>query len=106
MSVALLITDARNEAAKRLIPVATQEIFRSRWLPGAAQLGLEWVELMETGLDVTPENRDELLAELGQLRAWMVGALGDGSYELERLDRLVEVLKAVEFADGISVFLG
>lgn len=106
MSVALLLTDVQIEGGKSLLPVATQESFRDRWLPGAAKLGLDWVALMETGFDVTSENRDELVAQLAKLRNWMVGELGAGSYEIERLDGLVAALRTVEFRQGVTVFLG
>jgi hypothetical protein len=106
MSVALLLTSTRDERSRRMVPVATQATFRARWLPGATQLGLEWVPLMETGFDVTRDNRDELVAELARLRTWMLGALGGGAYELERLDRLVDELRNVQFDEGLDVFLG
>ena len=82
MSVSLLIKDTKD-AEQRLAPVATQAIFKSKWIAGAQALDLEWVDLMETGFDVTSENRKEVLDELCRLREWMERR-GD-THELERL---------------------
>jgi hypothetical protein len=106
MSVALIVTGSPVEGGKQLVPVATQEIFRRCWLPGARKLGLDWVEQMETGFDVTAANRDALVAQLAKLRAWMIGELGAEAYEIERLDRLDEALRALHFSPGLSAFLG
>jgi hypothetical protein len=105
MSVALTITDESAEASSRQIPVATQKLFNARWLPGARQLGLGWVELMETGFDVTSENRDALVDELQRLRRWMV-TQPSHAYDVERLDRLVAELRQLRFAPNIRAFIG
>lgn len=106
MSVALLVTQADDDARRRLVPIVTEELFRARWLRGATALGLEWIERMETGFDVTVDNRDDVVDELARLRAWMVGELGAGSYDVERLNRLVEELRALRFGPGGRAFLG
>ena len=103
MSVALLIRD-NKDAEQRLVPVATQHTFIARWLPGAAELGLEWVKLMETGFDVTTENHSAVVDELGRLREWMAGR--DEAHEIERLERLVAELRSLRLDDGASAFLG
>jgi hypothetical protein len=89
---------------QRPVPVATQAIFRSKWLPGAQELGLEWVDLMETGFDVTSDNRKDVLEELCRLREWMERR-GD-THELERLDRLVAEVGAIRFEAGATAFIG
>ena len=103
MSVALLVKDTAN-AEQRLVPVATEAVFKSKWILGAQELGLEWIDLMETGLDVTSENCNDVLEELRRLREWM--ELRGEIYELERLDRLVAELGAIRFEDGATVFVG
>lgn len=103
MSVSLLIKDSKD-AKQRLVPVAVQAVFDSTWVSGARELGLEWIELMSTGIDVTSENRSEVLKELGRLGEWM-SQRGD-SHERERLDRLVEELHAIQFESGATAFVG
>lgn len=103
MSVSLLIKDAKD-AEQRLVPIAAEAIFRSRWLPGVHELGLEWVELMATGFDVTSENHREILEELLRLREWM--AQGGDTLELERLDRLATEMRNIRFEVGATAFIG
>ncbi|MDB4965520.1 MAG: hypothetical protein JWN44_1209 [Myxococcales bacterium] len=106
MSVALLITKEDDEAHRRLIPVATQQVFRTRWLRGARSLDLPLVASMETGCRVDVDNRNQLIDELSALRNWMQQEFGAASYDIERLDRLVDELRLVEFAPGLEVFVG
>ena len=100
MSVVLLIKDAEN-AQQRLVPIATQHVFIAKWLPGALALGLDWVDLMETGYSVTDENRVDVVRELEMLRNWMKDEL-----EIKRLDRLVVELRDLQFEKGATAFLG
>lgn len=86
------------------MPVAPQQVFIASWLPAASALGLPWVELMETGFDVTPDNRAEVIDQLTRLRRWMT-ARGE-LHEIERLDRLVAELHALRFERGATAFLG
>src|SRR5207244_3712414 len=69
MSVALLIRTT-SETRRQLVPIAPQSILRGTWLPGAQELALEWVAMMETGFDVTSDNREAVVAELERLREW------------------------------------
>lgn len=74
--------------------------------PGARALGIEWVELMETGFSLEEEVRDMLVEQLIRLREWMLREYGPGSYDIERLDGLVGELKAVQFGGDLEVFVG
>lgn len=103
MSVALLVQDDK-EAKQRLVPVATQHVFKAKWLPGAHDLRLEWVDLMETGFDITKDNQRAVVEELGRLREWLNSR--SESYEVERLDRLVAELRVLRFDSGATAFLG
>lgn len=103
MSVVLLIKDS-SDGLDRSIPVATQAHFVDQWVRGAAALGLEWIPLAETGFDVTRENREDLIDELGRLRDWF--AARDDSFSIERLDRLVEEVRKLSFEDGATGFFG
>src|SRR4051794_22943503 len=103
MSVSLLIKDTKDKE-RRTVPVATQAIFKSKWIPGAQELHLEWVELMETGFDLTSENLVDVLDELSRLREWMERR--GAAYELERLDRLIAEVGAIRFEAGATAFVG
>jgi len=102
MSVALVITHAGN---KRLVPIAPEEIFRTRWLRGATSLGLGLIEQMQTGFDVTSSNCHGLVGELSKLRSWM-SSEPDCNYDIERLDVLIAELQSTKFEDKTSAFIG
>lgn len=103
MTVALLVKD-HADAAQRLVPVAVEAFFRSEWLVGARELGLAWVELMESGVDITADNVDDVVAELRRLQAWMSGR---GSlYAQERMTQLLVELEQLSFATGATAWIG
>jgi len=105
MSVALLIRDAGDQD-QRILPVATEATFQSKWLPGIMELGLDWGQLMQAGFEITAENCSLVIEELTSLRGWMTSNLGDDAYEISRLDSLLEELGALSFAAGATAFLG
>ena len=86
------------------MPVAPQEVFEAKWSPGAIELGLEWVDLIETGFDVTEENQRAVIDELGRLREWLNAR--SEAHEIERLDRLVAELRVLRLHGGATAFLG
>jgi hypothetical protein len=61
---------------------------------------------METGFDITSENRDAVVEELAKLRAWMVTRLGPSAFEIGRLDGLVNELTELRFDVEATAFLG
>jgi hypothetical protein len=48
--------------------VATEDVFAAYWLPAAAELGLVWMPLFQTGTTVAVEDFAEVLGEFEQLR--------------------------------------
>jgi hypothetical protein len=100
MSVAVLITYREGVASPvpEYLPVATEGVFATYWLPAAAVLGCEWMPLFQTGAPVPLEDFPDVLDEPRRLRdhfaaqgdrlsatgvrersAWLVG-------ELEKID--------------------
>ena len=106
MSVALLIAYADDAYSSRFVPVATRDVFRNRWLRGAKALKLPLVKAMDPGFAVDAAHRDALVAELGQLHAWMAEHYGADDPDVARVDTLAEELRVLRFERGISVFLG
>jgi hypothetical protein len=102
MSVALLIKGANRETS--LVPVATEDTYRTVWQAGAHALGLEWVKAMQFGVEVTRDDLADVLDELRMLRAWFEAS----SYPslCERLDFVVKGLKAVRFDAGETASIG
>jgi hypothetical protein len=100
MSVAVLITyhDDVTSPGPEHLPVATEGVFATYWLPAARALGCVWMPLFQSGAPVPLEDVPAVLDELRRLRdhfaaqgdrlsatgvpersAWLVG-------ELEKID--------------------
>lgn len=105
MSVGLLITSKSNPSHRELIPVAAQQIFTSRWLPGCSALKLEWVPLFETGIVVDSSNANAILEELHLLREWMAQRIGY-EYESERISRLIDGVEQARTKPDLDIFIG
>ncbi len=102
MSVALLVRD-HKDAEQRLVPVATQRTFVELWLPGASALSLEWVELMETGIDVTRAFQEKTRLEAENLKMESFGIDILHSVGQTYVQKATSFLKSQKFL-GISGF--
>jgi hypothetical protein len=105
MSVVLLVTSKSNRDRRELTPVAPQEIFVSRWLPGCVALKLAWVPLFETGINVDSANAGVILEELDLLRRWMAQQTGY-DYESERISCLIAGLEDARSNPDLESFIG
>ena len=109
MSVALSIQPrGTSGAAPRIVPVATQEVFKRYWLPGSESLGLKWVPLFETGIPLAKEEVPDVLRELRALDDWTrLHAPETAAVIGARLERLIAELSAlVESLEQVEVFIG
>lgn len=102
MSVAMIITDRNRE--QRMIPVATERTYEDVWQTGARELGLDWVELMQTGIEITSENRTEIVRQLKRLGVWFDEHCH--TYENVRLRTLVGEIERLQFDDVIRAWVG
>jgi len=102
MSVALLIKHRDRDTV--LVPIATEATYRSVWQAGATALELDWVEAMQSGIKIRQDDLPEILFELRMLRAWFEAS--SYSSQSERLDRVVDALKAVSFGAGETASIG
>jgi hypothetical protein len=109
MSVALSIQPRDTSAsAARLVPVATEDVFKRHWLPGSEALGQKWVPLFETGIPVDAEDIPEVLAELRALQTWTrEHAPASAAVIRERLERLIlELTSLQENLEQAELFIG
>lgn len=73
MSIAAFIMkpeELKNEGGM-YVPVSTEEFFYNVWVPIIEKLELKWLAHMSFGLDITNENLQEVLKELGVLSTWV-----------------------------------
>src|SRR5438067_918260 len=110
MSVGLLLEHPNTQQQSRLVPIATEQIFQSYWLPASKILGLQWIRLFQSGLTIEPENRLAILVELELLKQFMISKpqplLPNGivTHIVERINLLVAELKILE--PGVEAYIG
>jgi len=108
MSVALIyrLRGATPEQAET-VPVATAEVFRDHWLPGARALGLVWLPLFETGVKVGVDDLPAVVEELRALERWLAGnAPGSAALVGPRIARLIDVLADLPPLQDGHAFIG
>ena len=109
MSVALSIQPLGTPgAAPRIVPVATQDVFKRYWLPGSEALGLQWVPLFETGIPLAQDDVPDVLRELRALDDWTRVHAPDAAAVIgARLERLIaELSGVVGSSEQVKVFIG
>jgi len=89
------------------VPVATEEVFRAHWLPGARALGLVWLPMFETGVKLGTGDIPAVLEELRALERWLSANAPDSAALVKpRIARLIEVLESLPpLLDG-HAFIG
>jgi hypothetical protein len=104
MSVALLITPTSDATRRKLVPVATQDVFRVAWLAGAVALGLRWVPLFESGTTVDQKDLSNVIQELHSLLTWAEGA---NELIVERVRTLIRELEGLrDSTENVDIFIG
>ena len=108
MSVSAFIPDPVNKEELGFnVPVASEAFFKSYWEPAAEELGLQWVPIFSTGIDVSLEDLPDVLDELNRLKQW---ASRRGGVEMEqmlsRLDLLITQLPQAYRREGAVVYIG
>jgi len=109
MSVALSIQPRGTAgAAPRIVPVATQDVFKRYWLPASEALGLQWVPLFETGIPLAKEDVPDVLQELRALDGWIRQSAPETAAVIgARLERLItELTGLAENLEQVEVFIG
>lgn len=109
MSVALSIQPRGGSGvAARVVPVATQDVFKRYWLPACERLGLTCVPLFETGIPVGEDDVQELLRELRVLDGWIRGNAPETVAVMgARLEGLIAELGGLlENLEQVELFIG
>jgi hypothetical protein len=109
MSISAFIPEPVNDFERQFnVPVAAEAFFSECWEPAAEALGLQWVPIFSTGIDVMKEDLPAVLDELARLKQWALSQAGG-----ERMEKLVsriellqtELPKALQ-RDGVVVYIG
>lgn len=105
MSVALLIP-AAEDLPSRLIPIATETVYASEWLPIASRLGLTWLHRFQVGASVNHNDLDVVVGEFAFVGEQFVA---EGRPELaERALAVVEALRGVASSRNpiLGIYIG
>jgi hypothetical protein len=105
MSVAILIGFKAPDRQEHYIPVATQGVYSTEWVPLAEKLGLRWLPLFRTGIPVDVEDLPAVLEEIRRLRTALEGD-PKKAWLQERIDSILEALDEVDPGDIARIFIG
>jgi len=112
MSISLIVLEPKSKEYSLVnIPLATDEIFKRIWLPGAEQLSAVWLPLFQSGIDITAHDFKDVSQELIFLREWVVQqtlVADERNLVLSRIDSLLNELVRLdtETKGNITVFVG
>jgi hypothetical protein len=112
MSVAVLISyvdHAGPHSSPAYLPVATESVYRSHWLPAAEQLGCMWLPRFQTGAPVALDDLPAVLEELERVRDHFAQlAPGDAVLEhvRERSRWLVSELARLDAGVILELYIG
>jgi hypothetical protein len=105
MSVVVLIEFKAAGRETLSIPVATQGVYGTEWVPLAEKLGLRWLPLFHTGTSVDVESLPAVVDEIRRLRA-AVEVEPRRAALLERIDFILDALSRVNPDEIASIFIG
>ncbi len=99
MSVSLLISGNNlPEKEWKNIPLASEESFKTLWIPVCKELNLEFIPLFETGFDIDLDSLDYVLQELKLVKQAMEKkSTVDYKYKkpLEKINNLLSSLPSI-----------
>jgi hypothetical protein len=95
------------EGAEQEFPLASSEIFKRFWLPGAVALNLQWVKQFDA-CQLRPDNLIPITSELRQLREWFYQTQPPDTARAlaERIDRVLPALESLKDAKNFSIWIG
>ena len=95
------------EEAEQEFPLASSEMFKRFWLPGAVALNLQWVKQFDA-CQLRPDNLIPITNELRQLREWLYETQpADTARALaERIDRVLPALESLKDEATFSIWIG
>ncbi|MCA0757752.1 hypothetical protein KP806_22065 [Paenibacillus sp. N4] len=109
MSISAYIPEPADDFERQFnIPVAAEAFFSECWEPGAEALGLKWVPIFSTGIDVMKEDLPAVLEELARLKQWALSQSGGERMAklASRIELLEKELPRALQRDGAVVYIG
>ncbi len=89
MSICAFILEAQNEwESSFFVPIATESFFKRCWLPAIEALGLRWIAIFPTGIDVEELDLSVVMEELNLIKEWATHHLADEEDRMKLLKRI------------------
>jgi len=110
MSIAVLITYLEDivSPGPDYLPLATEDVFATHWLPAAATSNCVWMPLFQSGAPVPIEDIPTVLDEFRRLRN-QFAVVVDGSTKADVRERsawLIDELEKIDLSTIKSMFIG
>lgn len=111
MSISLTVLESPDDGDRSLnVPVATEAAFDAVWLKGAKAVQSEYIPLFQSGIELTPPDKNAVIGELIRLENWLASAPLDAAARnlaLERVQRLSETIIALfRKGDQVKIYIG
>jgi hypothetical protein len=112
MSISLLLEYQDPQKHSRMVPIATEDLFETYWLPASKLLKLKWIPAFQSGFRVEREDIPSILDELEMLKQLMTGhplpELAEGIVEhlATRIDRLIFELRNLQDELWVEIYIG
>jgi len=109
VSISAFIPEPANDFERQFhVPLAAETFFAECWEPAAETLGLKWVPIFSTGIEIMKEDLPEVLEELNRLKQWALSQAG--GERMEKLANRIEILQSelpkMLQRDGAVVYIG
>lgn len=95
------------QGTEESFPLASSDMFKRFWLPGAKALNLQWVKQFDA-CELRPENLIPITNELCQLKEWFYKTQpADTARALaDRIDRVLPALEGLKAEKNFTIWIG
>lgn len=111
MSVSLIISNPKNKFEATInVPIATELVFQSYWMPVIEQLNLKWAKCFQSGIEIEKDDLEIVLDDLKKIHIWVDNQMEyeRGTQIKERIDNLYKKLVDIfrEARGDLKVYIG
>ncbi len=106
MTILTIIQNPENEEEKAFsLPVATESVFDDRWKPIIEELGLQWLPLFSSGVDIAEIDLKDVLNELEIFKSGYISKIGEDQV-IDRVDLLIKNLPKAFVRKDVMIYIG
>lgn len=109
MSISVIISNPKTEYERSFcLPVSSESFFRKIWLPITLELGLKWVPLFQTGVEIQKCDLEYLFEELNNIKNFDKEKLRNknGDHLLSRIELINRIILELFDRDDLTIYIG